>query len=184
MKKWSKHPIYEKRWVVGWFQNIFRRVSVERALVSAAFITSARAKPGVIMHGPRRTSVHVNSEQKVSNQKQLGRYSYIRRITSRNERPPSEEDSTLCRASARNKVTVGVQNEGNIASLFALYTFVSFFLFLFFSFLFSFFFSRRNDLVKFSLSIWKFGKRTWSFFLFLFVIIQTGLSRSYFVETW
>lgn len=139
MKKWSKHPIYEKRWVVGWFQNIFRRVSVERALVSAAFITSARAKPGVIMHGPRRTSVHVNSEQKVSNQKQLGRYSYIRCITSRNERPPSEED-TLCRASARNKVTVGVQNEGNIASLFALYTFVSFFLFLFFSFLFSFFF--------------------------------------------
>lgn len=45
----------------------------------------------------------------------------------------------------------------------------------FFSFLssFLFFFSRRNDLVKFNLSIWKFGKRTWFFFLFLFVIIQT-----------
>lgn len=44
-------------------------------------------------------------------------HSYIRHITSRNERL-AEREGTLCRASARNKVSLGVQNARNIASLF------------------------------------------------------------------
>ena len=44
--------------------------------------------------------------------------SHIRHITSRNERLSGRGGDTLCRASARNKVSFGVQNTRNIASLF------------------------------------------------------------------
>lgn len=74
------------------------------------------------MHGPRRRCTWI-ANKSVAHGSSSDR-SYIRRITSGDERLLKRVE-TLCRASARNKVTDGVQNAGILLACSPLFAFFS-----------------------------------------------------------